>query len=121
MNDTGGSGDLGSLDVRVEGLLEITSEGTIRSESFGEGGSGELRIQAGELRMTGPGDGLLTTISTGARDQNGRAVGNLSVQVAGNVELSDGALIHSVSYAEGVSAGQVLVEAGSMRMDGGDG
>jgi filamentous hemagglutinin family protein len=110
------SGDAGTVTVTVSGLMELLNGGQITSDTFAQGDAGDVKVQAGELRIDDVGNPeQVTGISSDTVNASGDA-GTVTVTVAGLVELLNGAEISSSTFAQG-DAGSVVVQAGELRID----
>jgi len=118
-SETWGSADAGELRLKVGGLLEIVDGGQVSSGTFGEGNGGSVEIEAGELRIDNRGvDGRFTGVASEADPESAGDAGTVSVQVAGDLEMLNGAEISSSSFGRG-KAGSVEIRAGEIEVDGG--
>ncbi|MGE0085575.1 MAG: beta strand repeat-containing protein, partial [Desulfococcaceae bacterium] len=109
-------GDASSVDVTVNGLLEILNGAAISSSTFSEGDAGSVTIRAGELRMDDQGSEYGTGIASEANSGSGNG-GSVDVTVNGLLEMSNGAGISSNTVSQG-KAGSVIVHANRIRMEG---
>ncbi len=115
--DTGSTGRAGTVDVAVEGLLELVLGAEIASDTYSSGDAGGVRIEAGELRIDDRGlDGQFTGISSVAVADSSGDAGSVEVSVDGLLSLINGGKISSSTFAEG-NAGGVRVRAGEIRID----
>ena len=78
---------------------------------------GPVSVEAGELRIDGRGSDRFTGITSGTTRQSTGDADEVRVEVAGLIELLDGGQIDSSAYGAG-NAGQISVQAGSLRLDG---
>ena len=113
-----GAGDGGRIEVRVAGLLEIFDGGLISSGAFAEGDAGSVLVEAGELRIDGREAPWVTGISTRTDEGSGGDAGDVEVKVTGLLEILRGGRITSSTFSTG-DAGDVRVQAGRSRIDGG--
>lgn len=113
----GSTGDAGTLDLQVGGLLEILNGAQINSSTdiFAKGDGGMVSIRAGDLTIDGEG------ISTGVMSDTGFGsesdAGRVTVDVAGTLALLRGAQIASTTYSSG-AAGEISVRAANLTIDG---
>ncbi len=115
--DSGSSGDVGDIEVTVDGLLELLDGAVITSETFAAGNAGSILVQAGALRIDDRGTPDHSTgISSNTSKDSGGHAGNVTVAVDGLLELLDGAVIRGDTFATG-NAGSVSVQAGALRID----
>ena len=112
------SGNAGTVTVTVEGLVELLNGGEISSSTSAQGNAGSVAVQAGELRIDDAGtpDQVTGITSQANRGSSGDA-GTVTVTAEGLVELLNGGVISSSTFAQG-NAGNVEVQAGELRIDG---
>ncbi|WP_162008591.1 filamentous hemagglutinin N-terminal domain-containing protein [Thermochromatium tepidum] len=112
------SGDAGRVSLTVEGLLEVLNGAVISSSTWGVGKAGGVTISAGSLRLDGLGapDQFTGIASEALLDSSGEA-GTVSLSVDELLEVLNGAEISSSTFGLG-KAGEVMISAGSMRLDG---
>jgi filamentous hemagglutinin family protein len=118
------TGAAGSIEVEVDGLLELKEGGSIVTNTFSRGAGGSIRIEAGSLtafqgsdpRYTGVASSTSVPASPSLLAGYGNA-GSLTVDVAGRIELRDSATIESTSASDG-NGGSVLVRGGSLYIEG---
>ena len=116
----GSSGNAGTVRVTVEGLVELRNGGLISSSILpsAQGNAGSVEVKAGELRIDDFGNPREVTFITSQADQGSSGdAGTVRVTVEGLVELLNGGLITSSTFAQG-NAGSVEVQAGELRIDG---
>ncbi|SLM31864.1 exported hypothetical protein [Desulfamplus magnetovallimortis] len=112
----GSSGNAGTVDVTVDGLLELLDEARISSSTSAKGDAKNVIVKAGELKIDGKGgDGTgIASLAFYFSEGNG---GTVTVTVDRLLKLIDGALISSSTYAKG-DAGTVTVNADNIIIDG---
>jgi hypothetical protein len=116
----GSTGQAGSVDVRVDGLLEVLNGSLISSDIYGAGDGNLVTVQAGDLRLdSGEVRDRLTGVTSDARPDSTGQAGEVRIQVDGLLEVLHGAGIASSTFAAG-DAGSVTIQAGDLRMDGGE-
>ena len=116
--DAGSGGEAGSVEVTVDGLLELRDGAAIGSSTFSVGDAGSVSVSAGALRVDGQGaPDRFTGIATNANSASEGDAGRIEVNVDGLLELLDGADVSSSTFAVG-DAGSVSVHAGALRIDG---
>jgi hypothetical protein len=115
--DRDSSGDAGRVDVRVDGLIDLKRGALIDSSTDAIGRAGSVTVAAGALRIDGQGSALFTAITSGTTNRSTGDAGEVRVEVAGLIELRGGGQIDSSAYGAG-DAGQIHVQAGSIRLDG---
>ena len=112
-SDARGSGDAGSVSVRVAGAMNVLDRAQVSSDSYSFGSAGNVTVTAGSLNADGFGNP--TYISSDAL--GGGDAGSVSVQVAGAMRVANRASVSSDTYSIG-HAGNVNVHAGSLVVDG---
>jgi filamentous hemagglutinin family protein len=97
------------LDV---GTLRLTNSGSIRSDSFGSGGGGNIRITANDILIAGP-SVAPTFVGTGVFAQAGAiATGFGSIEIHTNtLDIAAGGVISTSTFGQ-EQAGQLEVFAG---------
>ncbi|WPL11291.1 two-partner secretion domain-containing protein [Thiorhodovibrio litoralis] len=112
------SGDAGSVKLVVADLLEVLNGAQISSSTFAEGNAGSLDIAAGAACLDGGGLGLSTGLASSAQPGSSGDAGSVKLVVADLLEVLNGAVIFSGTFAEG-NAGSLDIAAGAARLDGG--
>ncbi|MBK1642764.1 hypothetical protein CKO12_12970 [Chromatium okenii] len=112
------TGNAGAVTLNIDGLLEVRNGAVISSSTFAMGDAGMLTIQAGELRLDSQGFTHWFTGITSAAYQTGLSgnAGAIHLTVAGLLEMLNGAVISSDTFAMG-NAGAVTIQAGALRLD----
>ncbi|MCP4455281.1 MAG: hypothetical protein GY809_27800, partial [Planctomycetes bacterium] len=113
-------GDAGTVEVTVDGLLEIINAGQISSNTKGQGDAGNVVIHARDLRINN--NGIYNTnsgISSQAESDSQGDAGAVAVKVTERIELINGGRISSNTNAQG-HAGQVIVQTNGLFIDGAD-
>jgi large exoprotein involved in heme utilization and adhesion len=114
----GSSGDAGTVNLTVDGLLEVLNGAQISSSTSGAGKAGEVTIAAGSARLDGLGTpDQFTGVASGAWSWFSGDAGTVSLTVDGLLEVLNGAFILSSTLGSG-KAGVVMIAAGSARLDG---
>lgn len=120
--DLGSSGDAGQIEVRVNGTMTLR-DGLISSSTKGSGQAGDIVVIAHDLLMGGDGvSELIASQSLRSLDDTWEATGdagNVRVEIAGLLELLDGAAISTTAFAQG-DAGTVTIRANALRIHAGD-
>jgi filamentous hemagglutinin family protein len=121
-SEIGSSGNAGDITVNVGGLMELTREGRIITNTFSSGNGGEITVHAATLTINdsaGPNDAFFTGIAS-ASDEEGQAnpgnAGSVTVEVAGALDLTSGKIDTNTNTSG--NAGDVQVTASSLRLDG---
>lgn len=112
-----GVGAGGSVQVTVNGLLELRQGGVISSGTFAEGDGGTIDIQSGRLYMAGNGSEWLTGITSAANSESSGFAGDIKVHIDGSLTILEGAQILADTFAGG-DAGGIEIESGSLLIDG---
>ena len=115
--DTNGDGTGIDIDVTEDAIL--SNEGTLRSQTSGNGRAGDITIHAGRLILSEQSNILNTSGIFNPRSGtilagNGEA-GNLTISVDDNINLSDGSLI-SASTAGG-EGGKLVLSTSILTLD----
>jgi filamentous hemagglutinin family protein len=119
----------GNIRVAVEGGIGIQDTGGIFSSTNGRGTSGSIHVIASRLEITGgvnypdgsegprPRNFFITGVSNkGTRDATG-GLGDISVDVDGEIILRRGGFIDATNFNPDATAGDVTVTAGSILAD----
>jgi hypothetical protein len=114
-----GTGDGGSVQVKVGGLLELVHGGMISTSTFAEGCAGDINIEAGEIHMANQGSGWGTTLNAAANPDSTGNGGNIKVRADHSLRIMDGAQIITSTFATG-DAGGIDMEMGSLYVEGTD-
>ena len=114
---SGFDGNAGSVQITVDGLLQLINGASILSNTFGKGDAGSVNVTAGEICIDAQGSEYLTGISTSAEPDSEGNASSVQITVDGLLQLINGAQISSSTYAKG-DAGNVNVTAGEMSVDG---
>ncbi|MFH0731127.1 MAG: hypothetical protein V2B19_32885 [Pseudomonadota bacterium] len=105
-------GNGGTVDITVQGMMEILSTAFISSGTYGEGSGGMVSVHAEELRL----DDYAYLKSETFPGSTGKA-GDVQVTVDGMLEMHNTADISS-STESAANAGKVTVYSDAIRMDG---
>ena len=111
-----GSGAAGMVSIRATGLLEVVNGGIITSDTYSEGHAGDVIIEAGRLSIDRQGSASFTGISSDANSSSHGNAGTVRIRVSDLLEVLNGGSIQSDTYSDG-HAGDVIVEAGRLRVD----
>ncbi|WP_162040295.1 filamentous hemagglutinin N-terminal domain-containing protein [Undibacterium sp. YM2] len=113
-NANDGGAKSGDIVIAANQQLSIVNAGRISTSTFSSGNAGSIRLDAGSVSMDGKGQ--VTGIFSQANEAYGNA-GNLDINVAGKLNILNGAVISSSTYTSG-NAGNVRVNAGDIMLDG---
>jgi filamentous hemagglutinin family protein len=150
LSQTSASGRGGQLSVEVSGLLELTGDADISSDTYGSGAAGHLLVTADRLRLSngseissdtlgaGPAGSVsvrtnalriealgsqgFTGISTAATEVSsaGAGAGDLDLRVAGSMELVGPVSVSSSTWSAG-KAGDLSIQADTLSLRDGAG
>ncbi|MFH0726597.1 MAG: filamentous hemagglutinin N-terminal domain-containing protein [Pseudomonadota bacterium] len=110
-------GKAGTVTIRVAELLEVLKGGNISSSTWASGDGGGVEIEAGNLRVDGQGSSVFTGIASAANSESSGKAGTVTISVEGLMEVLNGGQISSSTWGPG-NAGEVMVEAGNLLIDG---
>lgn len=113
----GSAGDAGRVAVAVGGMVDLQRGGLISSRTEGAGNAGAVSVQSGSLRIDRGDSAAGTGVNSQAYIGSGGNAGEVTVQVAGDLEILRAGAISSSTLGEG-DAGSVAVQAGDIRIDG---
>ena len=113
---SGSEGDAGEVQVQVNDRLDLVDGAVISSDTFAMGNAGAVSVKAGQMAADGRGSLLLTGVAGIAAPGSKGDAGKVQVEVAGQLELVDGAVISSDTMGIG-NAGTVDVKAGRLSVD----
>jgi filamentous hemagglutinin family protein len=113
----GGSGDAGSITVKITNGVTIKGGGDISTDTGTIGTGGNVLVEAGSLRING--DELPDTFTGISADSvfGGGNSGDVTVRINGPATLRGGGEISTSSFFSG-NAGSVLVKADSLFIGG---
>jgi filamentous hemagglutinin family protein len=109
----GASGGAVRIDAGSAGLVEVTSAGQVRSETFLDGPAGPIEIQTGVLRVEGAGSQVATVAQPGSTG----AAGAVEVDAAVSVAVADQSQIASETFGSG-PGGRVAIRTPALAVDG---
>lgn len=112
------SGNAGILSIRVADQLEVVNGGDISSSTFGLGDAGQVKIDAGNLRVDGKSYNGFTGIGSTSEASSSGNAGAVSITVQDRVEVVNGGEISSSTFSSG-DAGSVKIQAGELLVEGG--
>ena len=114
------AGTAGTVDIRVDGLLELMNGAQISSSTWTTGDAGSVTVKAGQMTIDGHGEyGQFTGIWSDAESYSEGNGGRVDITVAGQLELLNGAEISSSIWEWTTGdAGSVVVKAGQLKIDG---
>jgi filamentous hemagglutinin family protein len=117
--EQGSTGAAGTLDLSVDGLLEVLNGAAIATNTFAAGDAGTVSIRAGEIRLDRGDSDKFSGIGSNASAGSAGKAGRLDLSVGGLLQVLNGAVITSSTEAVG-DAGTVSIQAGELRLDGVD-
>ena len=113
----GSQGTAGTVEITVDGLLELINGAEVSSSTWATGDGGSVIVKAGELKLDNLGNvDQFTVIASNANAGSEGNGGTVEITVAGLLELRHGARISSSTWAPG-DAGRVKVVAGELQID----
>src|SRR4051812_24386447 len=112
--DAGATGSAGNISISAD-QVTLRNGGTIRSQTFGDGNTGAISIQAGSLFLSG--DGVRSRIVSETFPGSTGTAGPVAI-TAGTVELHNGGQIFSRTGAQG-AAGAVSINTDMLMAFGG--
>jgi filamentous hemagglutinin family protein len=115
--DSDRPGRTGRVQLELDGTLAMLSGSVISSDTYAGGDAGQVSIRAGTVQLDGRGSESLTGITADAQPRSGGQAGAVTLELAGRLELLDGALIRAATWGTG-DAGTVRIQADSARLDG---
>ena len=113
-SSTFGRGNGGTIDLEVNGLMELLNEGSVLNSTFSKGNAGDVKIHAGDLRMD-----TLAYINNEANSQDINMAGNggkIDVAVDNFVEILNGSQISGSTTSAG-DAGNITITTGDLTID----
>lgn len=105
------SGNAGTIEISVSGLVTIQSFGEINSNTFSLGDAGIVRLEANELEIVGQ----LTGISSSTAS-SGNA-GEVSIIVAERAAMRNGGSVATFTLSQG-NGGNIFLTANEVLIDG---
>lgn len=112
----GSKGNAGSVQITVDGLLQIINQGYIVSSTYAKGNAGSVHINAGKMIIDAQGSESLTGVVSNAYSSSEGNAGFVEISVDGLLQLLNGAQITSSTWSKG-NAKYVIINAGSMTID----
>ena len=118
-SSTEGPGKGGSLDLAVQHELFLGTSGALTTSTTGAGNAGEIQVSAGSLRIAAEDPRSTASIqAVSGRTASGNA-GDITVQVEDALQMSQGGLITARTESPVGSAGNLLVSARTVALNGG--
>ncbi|MBF0379193.1 MAG: filamentous hemagglutinin N-terminal domain-containing protein [Desulfamplus sp.] len=114
--ETGSSGKAGTVEITVAEYLELVNRGIIKSDTFSKGDAGDVKINAGNVKIDGQGS-YAAILNNSSQGSEGNA-GKLEISVDGLLEISDGGQICSITVSKNGNAGNISINAEEMIIDG---
>jgi len=111
----GSDGNAGSVEVIVDGPLELVNGAMISSSTWARGNGGSVTIQAENIRIEDRKNRFAGILSTAGPDSFGNA-GSIDITIDELLEMINGAMISSTACSSG-DAGSVSVQADRIRID----
>ena len=110
-----GVAEAGNVEVTIVEMATIQNGGLIRSDSFSDGGAGNIALSADQLIIDGQDSDSVTGLSSSSFVGAGEA-GNVEVTIAEMAAIQNGGLIRTDSSSEG-DGGSVVLSAGQLVID----
>ena len=118
---SGGKGNAGNVDVNISGAASIFAEGGISTSAFDTGNAGKIKVTAKSMLIDGKRlDAGIYSDAGEFRDSAsfaGGNGGNIEVNIADKLTLTNGGRISSTTYTRGQS-GFISVAATNLALDG---
>jgi filamentous hemagglutinin family protein len=111
-SQTGLGGNAGNVILDVLGRMEMHNETEISSTTWGSGNAGTILVRAAELDL----DSRASIGSNSSVLETPGNAGDIRIEVAGRLQLTEGAGISGSTYSTG-RASTVVVQAGTLRLD----
>lgn len=108
------TGNAGTVNVEVTGLLELLGGAQIDSSAYSSGNAGEVLVKAGELRIDHVQDAPFET-GISSRTQSSGNANRVTVDVRGLLDIANGGKIDSTTFAAG-NADVVTIHAGTAQL-----
>ena len=112
----GSTGRAGGIVLDIAESLEILNGSEITSSTFASGDAGTLNVRTGSAHLNGAGADGFTGIATGTQTGSTGNAGDLRLEVAGALDIRDGAVIYGGTQAAG-NAGSLSIQAASAHID----
>lgn len=116
-SDTNG-GNSGTVNVSVQNELKQIKGSSILTATVGQGNAGKVTVKAGKIFIDGQNTGTITGIVSEARKGSSGNAGAIKVSVDQELMLNDSGLISSRTFGKGGDAGNVLVNARNIEING---
>jgi filamentous hemagglutinin family protein len=124
--NTGGAGRGGNVDVKSAGIIDLIDGGRIETTSFpgASGNAGDITVNAGRIRLVGgriddfSGSKFFDSSGIFAESQGAGNGGAIKATSDGGISMFQGGRIEVSSFGLG-SAGDIIVKAKTIQIDGG--
>jgi len=100
-----GTGPGGDLTIMAENL-QVTDQGSIRSETLGPGAGGDINVMVGELSLT---NGATVTAESTSTEDGAANAGNINLKAKGTI-LIDNSIV--TTQADNAAGGTISLTAG---------
>ncbi|MBK1648965.1 filamentous hemagglutinin N-terminal domain-containing protein [Rhabdochromatium marinum] len=115
--EAGSTGDAGRITLNIADALKILNGGQISSTTLSNGDGGPVSIHAGSMLIDDNSQPDMGTGIGSVADRNSTGdAGNINLWIDGQLDILDGAVISSSTYAAGDGA-DIHIHAGSARLD----
>jgi filamentous hemagglutinin family protein len=112
-------GDAGNVDVVVAGQLSVTDAIISSSAQISGGNAGSVHVSAGSISLIGRDENIRKTgITALAGLPISGDAGDVTVEAGGTLSLTRGAIISTSTASASGRSGSVLVDAGTVIVDG---
>lgn len=117
---SGSTGNSGRVEITVNGLIQLLNGAEITASTYSRGDAGDVIVQAGGITIDGlAGGGGFTGIASRTYSASQGNGGQVEMTVTGVLEIINGGQISSSTFSD-IDAGDVIVNAGALYIDGGD-
>ncbi len=106
------SGKAGDVLLDVKGAMSVLDGASVVSQAMGDGNGGRMAVKAGALTVSGADSVFNRSVISTSTDASGTA-GDLSIDVTGEMKLSNFGSVGSASFGSG-NAGGLTIRAGTL-------
>jgi filamentous hemagglutinin family protein len=112
-SDSSDEGNSGTVNVIVQNELKQIKGSSIRSAAFGNGDSGKVTVNAGNILIDGENTSSITGIATRVIPGSRGNAGAVKIEVQQDIKLVNGGQITTTTFGEG-DAGMIEIKAGAL-------
>lgn len=126
--DPEATGNAGTIELHITGLLEVLSGGVISTGTWSQGSAGDVIISAGSARFNGQGSDLMTGVTSEAgflitEDDTEMTIttgdaGSITLRITDSLEILNGAGVTSSTMSIQGNAGNIDIHARQLLIDG---